>query len=96
MRAPDNPFGSIEGAYEYVALLVEALDEASRAIQDETAAASRSPNVERRLEALHLVDYKLAQLRGHLTASRRILNDLRTLRRLLLRDAPTVDEDRPV
>jgi hypothetical protein len=38
----------------------------------------------RRLDAFRLVDYKLAQLATHMQASRRILNDLRALRRLLL------------
>jgi hypothetical protein len=39
---------------------------------------------ERRREALQLVGYNLAKLTLHITTSRRILNDLRTLRRLLL------------
>jgi len=30
------------------------------------------------------VSYNLAKLEGHITTSRRILNDLRTLRRVLL------------
>jgi hypothetical protein len=36
-------------------------------------------------EAL-LVSYNLAKLNLHITSSRRILNDLRTLRRLLLKE----------
>ena len=39
---------------------------------------------DRRKEALLLVSYNLAKLNLHITTSRRILNDLRTLRRLLL------------
>jgi len=35
-------------------------------------------------EALLLVSYSLAKLNLHITASRRLLNNLRTLRRLLL------------
>lgn len=78
-----NPFASIESAYEYVALLREALDEAYSANQDDTEAAQRTIGSERRVEALLLVDCKLSQLRQHLLASLIILNDLRMLRRLL-------------
>jgi hypothetical protein len=35
------------------------------------------------LEALHLIGYNLEKLTHHLKASRRILNDLRMLRRIL-------------
>jgi hypothetical protein len=78
-----NPFDSVESAYEYVGLLREALDDAHLAIQHDTDAA-RTQRAERRVEALLLVDRKLNQLRQHLLASLILLNDLRTLRRLLL------------
>jgi hypothetical protein len=79
-----TPFDSIEGAHQYVSLLAEALQEAQAAVQQDAANAGQMPGAERRLQALHLVTYKLNQLGEHLSASRRILNDLRTLRRLLL------------
>ena len=79
-----TPFDSIESAYEYVALLREALDEAYLAIQEDTDAARGKQGTERRVEALLLVDRKLNQLRQHMLASLIILNDLRSLRRLLL------------
>lgn len=82
--ATQNPFGSIESAYEYVSLLREALDEAYAEIQDDTDEAQRMKGAERRVQALRLVDLKLNQLRNHMLASLIILNDLRTLRRLLL------------
>jgi hypothetical protein len=76
-----TPFDNIESAHEYVALLAEAIDEAVSEIAEEM----RAPGAEgRRLQALQLVAYKLDRLRGHMAASRRLLNDLRTLRRLLL------------
>jgi hypothetical protein len=81
-----TPFDSIEGAREYVSLLAESLEEAASSIQEDTVAAERTKGAERRVEALRLVEYKLNQLREHLSASRRILNDLRTLRRLLLKE----------
>jgi hypothetical protein len=84
-----NPFENIESAYLYVALLREALDDAYASIEDETEAALASQGTERRVEALRLVAHKLNQLRQHLLASLRLLNDLRTLRRLLLNERQT-------
>jgi hypothetical protein len=79
----ETPFDSIEGSHEYVALLAEAIDEARRDVEAEIADADRD-RADRRKEALLLVSYNLAKLNLHITSSRRILNDLRTLRRLLL------------
>ena len=79
----ETPFDSIEGSHEYVAMLAESLDEARREVEAEVAAAERE-GADRRKEALLLVSYNLAKLNLHITTSRRILNDLRTLRRLLL------------
>lgn len=79
----ETPFDSIEGSHEYVAMLAEALAEARRDVEAEIAAADRD-EAARRKHALLLVSYKLAKLNLHIASSRRILNDLRTLRRLLL------------
>jgi len=79
----ETPFDSIEGSHEYVALLAESLDEARREVDAEVALAERE-GADRRKEALLLVSFNLAKLNLHITSSRRILNDLRTLRRLLL------------
>jgi hypothetical protein len=38
------------------------------------------------VEALQLVQFNLAKLNTNMAASRRVLNDLRTLRRLLLEE----------
>jgi hypothetical protein len=64
-------------------MLAESLDEARRDVEEELAAAEKD-RADRRKEALLLVSYNLAKLNLHITSSRRILNDLRTLRRLLL------------
>jgi F0F1-type ATP synthase membrane subunit b/b' len=74
-----TPFESIESTQEFVELLLEAIDDAGREVQNDLESAE-----ERRREALLLVSHKLDKLSHHVTASRRILNDLRTLRRLLL------------
>jgi hypothetical protein len=83
LTVADTPFDSIEGALEYVHLLAREAEDVRTTIQGDIAEAVRSKN-QRHLDALRLVDYKLKQLAGHLTASRRILNDLRMLRRLLI------------
>jgi hypothetical protein len=79
----ETPFDSIEGSHEYVAMLAEALDEARCEVEAEIAAAE-TDGADRRKEALLLVSFNLAKLHQNIKASRRILNDLRTLRRLLL------------
>jgi hypothetical protein len=79
----ETPFDTIEGSHEYVALLAECLAEARRDVEEEISAAEQD-GAERRKEALLLVSYNLAKLNLHITASRRIFNDLRMLRRLLL------------
>jgi hypothetical protein len=89
----ETPFDSIEGSHEYVRMLSEAVDEARRDVEEEVASAEKD-RADRRKEALLLVSYNLAKLNLHITSSRRILNDLRTLRRLLLaeRGLPADDE----
>ena len=79
----ETPFDSIESAHEYVRLLACEVEDVTNIIQEEIddAIAERA---ERRIDTLRLVDYKLKQLGKHLGASRRILNDLQMLRRLLL------------
>lgn len=79
----ETPFDNIEGSHEYVAMLSEALEEARRDVEGEIRTAD-SEGALRRKEALLLVSYNLAKLNLHITTSRRILNDLRSLRRLLM------------
>ena len=78
----DTTFGSIEGAAEYLGLLLESVNEARVDLEAETALSS-APGMERRREAIQLAVYKLSQLKQHLATSHRLLNDLRTIRRLL-------------
>jgi hypothetical protein len=81
----ETPFDSIENAKEYVRLLVEAVADARRDIDADVTAATQTKS-ERRLEALRLVKYKLERLEQNLRNSSRMLNDLRSLRRLLLEE----------
>ena len=86
MSSPiQTTFDSIEGAQQYLRLLLEALDEGKHDIALDREAAIRARS-DRRVEALRLVEFKLNKLEQHLQSSSRVLNDLRTLRRLLLED----------
>ncbi len=80
-----TPFDTIESAQDYIDLLLEAVEEAKRDVEAEIELAA-GPNGERRTQALQLVTLNLNKLSGQITRSRRILNDLRTLRRLLLEE----------
>ena len=80
----DSPFETLESAHEFVGLLREAVDDAYGSILDEIARAEDTKGAERRLHALRVVDHKLNSLRQNVLASLILLNDLRTLRRLLL------------
>jgi hypothetical protein len=81
----ETPFDSIDSAHEYVSMLGTQVDIVEGDIAVEIALAGHEAAA-RRLDALRLVDYKVKQLKQHLVASSRILNDLRALRRLLLRE----------
>lgn len=81
----ETPFDNIESAQQFVSLLVDAIEEAREDVEADLTEAV-SADAERRKEALLMVSYNLAKLAMHMTTSRRILNDLRTLRRLLLQE----------
>ena len=84
-----TPFDSIESAQEYFLLLTDTVREARETVEADTAAAAADSQLARRLDALQLASYKLARLEQHVKASHRLLNDLRTLRRLLLQERAT-------
>ena len=82
---PETPFDNIESAQQFVGLLIEAIEE-SRADVDADIARAESNLSERQKQALQLVSDTLSKLSDHMTTSRRMLNDLRTLRRMLLEE----------
>lgn len=86
----ETPFDNIESSHQYVALLAEAVEQARLDVEADIALAT-ADGAARRKEALQLVCYNLFKLSSHITASRRILNDLRTLRRLLLDERASVE-----
>lgn len=87
-KHPVTPFDNVESAHEYVSLLVEAVEEAVREVEEEIVMASNN-DATRRVDALRLAGFKLDKLKGQLVTSARLLNDLRTLRRLLLEERST-------
>jgi hypothetical protein len=82
---PETPFDNIESAEQFVKLLIEAIEESRRDVDADIALAQGNRS-ERGKKALQLVSANLTKLSQHMTASRRILNHLRTLRRLLLQE----------
>jgi hypothetical protein len=84
---PETPFDSIDGSHEYVALLAQTIEEVRLDVEDQIARAVEEKKVHRK-EALQLVSHNLTQLSKHMTSSRRILNDQRFLRRVVLQDFP--------
>jgi hypothetical protein len=81
----ETPFDNVEGAHEYVGLLLEALAQARAEVAQDLERA-KGEGASRQVEALQLVAWKLERLDTHLLSSRHLLNDLRRLRRLLLGD----------
>ena len=77
-----HPFESIESAHEFVDLLEESIGEALGEVREHLEAAKAAPDA-RRVEALTLTVFKMEQLASAMSKSRRLLNDLRSLRRLL-------------
>ena len=77
-----KPFESIESAHEFVALLEESIQEAVEDVRGHLRDAEGASD-ERQVRALNLALYKLTQLAGQMHKSRRALNDLRSIRRLL-------------
>jgi hypothetical protein len=91
---PQRHFDSIESAHQYVAFIVERADEALGDVEADMRALDAGQDA-RRIEALQLAAYKLHQLKLHLTRSRGVLNDLRTLRRLLFAERGATPEHAP-
>jgi len=84
----ETPFDSIESAHQYLSLLLEAAHEARDGVVADPGPSGDS-RYERRTAVLRLISYNLEKLEKHVKISRRILNDLRTLRRLLLEERKT-------
>jgi len=90
----EDQFENLESAHEFVALLAETVAEAKRELESDVQRESAS-NVSRRLDALRVALYSLGKLELHVNRTSRILNDLRTLRRLLFEERESVITTQP-
>jgi hypothetical protein len=82
MARLEDQFETLESAHDFTALLAETVAEAKWELESDVQRES-ALNVSRRLDALRIALYGLEKLELHVNRSTRILNDLRTLRRLL-------------
>ena len=82
---PETSFDNIESAQQFVELLIEAIEESRRDVDAEIRLVGAN-RLGRKKKALRLVSANLMKLNQYMTSSRRILNHLRTLRRLLLEE----------
>lgn len=80
----ENRFDSIESAHEFVTLLAATVMEAKQELEEDVRREEVNPS--RRLDALRVALHSLKKLELDINRSRRLLNDLRTLRRLLFEE----------
>jgi predicted nuclease of restriction endonuclease-like RecB superfamily len=90
-----KPFESIESAHEFVALLEESIQEAADDIREHLRQAEAARD-ERQVRALNLALFKLTQLATQMHKSRRALNDLRSIRRLLFTEREPGDSSESI
>ena len=90
MTNSDRPFSTIESAHEYLSILSEQIAEVMNDVRCEISSTAREQ--ERRAEAWQTVLYTLTKLSFHTANSRRLVNDLRTLRNLLYRTSDPESE----
>jgi hypothetical protein len=84
-----EPFESIESALEFMVLLEGVIGEVTGELEGRRSEST----AERYTTGLNLALYKIHQLLFHVQRSRRILNDLRLIRTVLVADgAPRANE----
>ena len=81
----ESPFGTIESAQEYMRLLADAVLEAKHDLEA-AIGADTAPRSSRQVEAPRVALFSLNKLDHHIQVSLRVLNDLRSLRRLMWRE----------
>jgi hypothetical protein len=84
----DQPFDTIESAIDLMNVLAQTVLEAMNGVHQDKAAAADTGEI-RRAQALDLALFKLKTLNCYIFKSRRTLNDLRTIRRLLMNERQT-------
>jgi hypothetical protein len=86
----DQPFDSIESAQEFLDVLASTVLDVMKELSTARAEAARD-GASRRVQALDLAAFKLKTLGCYVHKSRRALNDLRMLRRLIMNERLTVE-----
>jgi hypothetical protein len=86
----DQPFESIESAHDYLNILAATTLEAMNELRRDRDEALRAGDL-RRAKAIDLAMFKLKMLGCYVFKSRRMLNDLRILRRLILNERLSVE-----
>ena len=86
----EEPFDSIESAQDFMNVLAQTILDAMNDLNDQREQAVREGQ-ERRARALELAMYKAKTLSCYVHKSRRALNDLRMLKRLILNERLTVE-----
>ena len=86
----DLPFGSIESAHAFMDVLAETILDVMKELNFEQQVAVRE-GAARRAQAIELAQFKLKMLTCYVHKSRRTLNDLRMIRRLILNERLTVE-----
>lgn len=86
----ERPFESIESAQDYMNILADTILEVTSELQRDRDYALRDGE-QRRAQAVDLAIFKLKMLNCYVFKSRRALNDLRILRRLILNERASVE-----
>ena len=84
----EQPFDSIESAHDFMNVLAETVVAAMKDLHRDHQIALRDGQ-ERRARAIELALFKAKTLNCYIFKSRRMLNDLRTIRRLILNERMT-------
>jgi hypothetical protein len=81
----EQPFDSIESAHDFMNVLAEMILEAMKELHHDRERAIEDGE-QRRADAIQLAMFKLKTLTCHVHKSRTALNDLRSIRRLILNE----------
>jgi hypothetical protein len=83
----EQPFDTIESAHDFMNVLAETILDSVKDL-DREQLSSLKDGEERRAQAVELALFKLRLLNCHVHKCRIILNDLRTIRRLVFNERP--------
>lgn len=86
----DRPFDTIESAQEFMNVLAATVLDVMKELNDARSQALKARE-ERRARAIELATFKLKMLGCYVHKSRRTLNDLRILRRLIMNERLSVE-----